>query len=65
MNVERCPSCDADMSGGSKMGVSILGVYDGALFWRCMFCGHDWHRFADAGMRAKAEPYVSQPLDPS
>jgi len=47
------------------MGVSILGVYDGALFWRCMFCGHDWHRFADAGMRAKAEPYVSQPLDPS
>jgi hypothetical protein len=41
------------------MGVSILGVYDGALFWRCMFCGHDWHRFTDNRMKLKAVPHMN------
>jgi hypothetical protein len=61
---ERCPSCESDVGGGGKFGVNISGVYDGALFWRCAFCGHDWHRHEDARMRFRAAPYMNQPPDP-
>lgn len=46
------------------MGVNVPGVYDGALFWRCMFCGHEWHRFTDERMRSRAESYMNPPSDP-
>lgn len=64
MTTERCPSCDSDASGGNRMGVNIPGAYDGVLFWRCMFCGHDWHRFSSELMRSRAEPYMNLPSDP-
>lgn len=64
MTAERCPSCDSDASGGNRMGVNIPGAYDGVLFWRCMFCGHDWHRFSSELMRSRAEPHMNLPSDP-
>lgn len=64
MTAERCPSCDSDASGANRMGVNIPGAYDGVLFWRCMFCGHDWHRFSSELMRSRAEPYMNLPSDP-
>lgn len=64
MTAERCPSCDSDASGGNRMGVNIPGAYDGVLFWRCMFCGHDWHRFSSKLMRSRAESHMNLPSDP-
>jgi hypothetical protein len=42
-----------------RIGVEIRGVYDGMLFWQCPDCGGRWHRWTDADMRKKAEPYVN------
>lgn len=66
---DECPACGSDLSYTSgnvvcshRIGVNIPGVYDGTLFWRCPYCGHDWHRFDDARMRAKAQPHMNQPI---
>ena len=52
----RCPECD-----GTIMGVEVPGVYDGALFWQCMACGHPFHRFEVGDpLRIKAQTWVTQ-----
>jgi Zn ribbon nucleic-acid-binding protein len=55
---ERCPECYT----ASMIGVEIQGVYDGVLYWECLYCGHRWHRFpAGHYLHAKAEKYLSKP----
>lgn len=63
-NLESCPHCGADLRGEEiptefrrdyrmthymrTIGVEVLGVYDGVLFWACPDCRQGWHRWDQA-----------------
>lgn len=65
-----CPRCKADLNGAPrpdggfysrKIGVEVLGAWDGVLFWRCPDCEGEWHRFPEGhGLRAIAERHIAK-----
>ena len=45
-----------------EIGIEIMGVYDGVLFWKCKDCGGTWHRWPEGhDLRARAEPFINGP----
>ena len=49
----------AGLTHFSRMiGVAVIGVYDGVLFWVCPDCDVAWQRFDDDYMRELAQPYI-------
>lgn len=45
-----------------EIGIEVMGVYDGVLYWQCKDCGGTWHRWPeDHYLRARAEPYIHGP----
>ena len=46
-----------------KIGVDLMGVYDGVLYWMCPDCSKAWHRWSEdtaPDLHRKAEPYINQ-----
>jgi len=53
-------SCSACGESFLLEGVSVPGVYDGVLFWRCTVCGLRSHRWPyPHRLHALAVPYVT------
>ncbi len=44
---------------GRKIGIEVRGVYDGVLYYQCPDCAGKWHRWEDAEMRRRAQPYIN------
>lgn len=65
-----CPGCEKSLVNiidgrayNLEVGIIIDGVYDGALFWECPYCGHRMHRFVEGTRQhTKAIPYVTGEL---
>lgn len=53
--MDKCPRCSCK----EKIGIEIRGGYDGVLFWRCLACNLDYHRWEDEWMRKKAERHMN------
>lgn len=56
MTSEACPRCG---SSGRIALVEIQGVYDGGLYYLCMGCEVDWHRWPEGhDLRELAARYM-------
>lgn len=41
------------------IGMEVMGVYDGVLYWMCPDCAHKWHRWpAGHYLRERAAKFV-------
>lgn len=42
------------------IGMEVMGVYDGVLYWQCPDCGGTWHRWPEkfSDLRRRAEEYI-------
>lgn len=47
-----------------EIGITIRGVYDGVLFWKCPNCGGEWHRWDKTSpLRYRAAEQMTDPVD--
>lgn len=78
--LDACPHCGASLNGAPipeeqqdvfggthfrrEIGIEVLGVYDGVLYWKCPDCDGTWHRWPEGhALRERAQPYVT-PIQP-
>lgn len=55
-----CPYC-GNTNLAEIAGVEVAKVYDGALYWECLKCGHAWHRWPKGDRRYfAAAPLIAQ-----
>jgi len=40
-----CPSCGIDWESDHLIGIEVMGVYDGVLYYQCPNCSAKFHRF--------------------
>jgi hypothetical protein len=67
---ETCPHCNGSLvddrpgptgqRGWRTIGIEVLGVYDGILYWMCPDCSGTWHRWPEGHhLRIRAQGYVA------
>lgn len=74
--LDACPHCGASLQGDPipsdqvdffgaahfrrEIGVTVLGVYEGALYWTCPDCLWAWNRWPeDTPQHHLAAPYIA------